>query len=69
MGARRIPRRFGMLASDLTQCGYLHVKKSIPHHIPVILALAKYVHLIAVLGNQPLTFFKIQDLRVFDLDT
>ena len=36
MGARRIPRRLGMLASDLTQCGYLHMKNSIPHHIPVI---------------------------------
>ena len=35
MGARRFSRRFGMLASDLTQCGYLHVKNS-PHHIPVI---------------------------------
>ena len=39
MGARRIPRRFGMLASDLTQCGYIHMKNSIPHHIPVISAL------------------------------
>ena len=25
-----------MLASDLAQCGYLHMKDSIPHHIPVI---------------------------------
>ena len=25
-----------MLASDLTQCGYLHMTNSIPHHIPVI---------------------------------
>ena len=39
MGARRIPRRFGRVASDLTQCGYLHMKNSIPHHILVILAL------------------------------
>ena len=69
MGARRIPRLFGMLASDLTQCGYLHMKNSIPHHIPVIPALVKYVRLIAVLRNQPLDFSKIQDLRVFDLDT
>ena len=36
MGASRIPRRFGILASDLTQCGYLHMKNSIPHHIPMI---------------------------------
>ena len=28
-----------MMASDLTQCGYLHMEISIPHHIPVILAL------------------------------
>ena len=71
MGARRIPRRFGMLASDLTQYGYIHMKHSIPvpHHIPVIPALVKYVRLIAVLRNQPLDFSKIQDLRVFDLDT
>ena len=73
MSARRIPRRFGMLASDLTQCGYLHMKTSIPRHIPVIPALVKYVRLImrliAVLRNQSLDFSKIQDLRVFDLDT
>ena len=69
MGARRVPRRFGMLASDLTQCGYLHMKNSIPRHIPVIPALVKYVRLIAVLKIEPLTFSKIQDLRVFDLDT
>ena len=45
------------------------MKNSIPHHIPVIPALVKYVRLIAVLRNQPLNFSKIQDLRVFDLDT
>ena len=45
------------------------MKNSIPHHIPVIPALVKYVRLIAVLRNQPLDFSKIQDLRVFDLDT
>ena len=39
MGARRIPRRFGMLASDLTQCQYLHMENSIPRHIRVIPAL------------------------------
>ena len=35
MGARRIPRR-GKSASDLAQCGYLHMKNSIPHHAPVV---------------------------------
>ena len=69
MSARRIPRRFGMLASDFTQCGYLHMKNSIPRHIPVIPALVKYVRLVAVLKIESLTFSKIQDLRVFDLDT
>ena len=44
------------------------MKNSIPHHIPVIPALVKYVRLIAVLKIEPLTFSKIQDLRVFDLD-
>ena len=62
MGARRIPRRFGVLASDLTQCGYLHMKNSIPHHIPVISAFVECVCLIAVLRNQPLDSSKIQDL-------
>ena len=32
MGARSIPSRFGMLASDLTQCGYLHMKNSMSQH-------------------------------------
>ena len=45
------------------------MKNSIPHHIPVIPALVKYVRWIAVLKIEPLTFSKIQDLRVFDLDT
>ena len=36
MGARKIPRRFGMSASDSTQCGYLHMKNSIPHHALVV---------------------------------
>ena len=45
------------------------MKNSIPHHIPVIPALVKYVRLVAVLKIESLTFSKIQDLRVFDLDT
>ena len=69
MGARRIPRRFGMLASDFTQCQYIHTKNPMPHHIPVIPALLECVCWVAVLNNQPLTFSEIQDLRVFDLDT
>ena len=48
MSARRIPSRFGKLASDFTQCGYLDMKNSIPRHIPVIPALVNYVRLIEV---------------------
>ena len=40
-----------------------------PCNILVIPALIKYVRLIAVLKTQTLYFFKIQDLRGFDLDT
>ena len=69
MSARRIPRRFGMMASDFTQYQYLTTKNSMPCNILVIPALVKYVRLIAVLKIEPLDFFKIQDLRVFDLDT
>ena len=69
MSARKITRRFGLLASDFTQCQYLTTKNSMPCNIPVIPALVKYVRLIAVLKTQSLDFFKIQDLRVFDLDT
>ena len=69
MSARRIPRRFGMLALDFTQCQYLTTKDSMPCKILVIPALVKYVRLIAVLKTQWLDFFKIQDSRVFDLDT
>ena len=35
----------------------------------MIPALVKYVRLVAVLKIESLTFSKIQDLRVFDLDT
>ena len=45
------------------------MKNSIPHHIPVISAFVECVRLIAVLKIESLTFSKIQDLRVFDLDT
>ena len=69
MSARRIPRRFGVLASDFTQYQYLTTKNSMPCNILVIPALVEYVRLIAVLKTQPLDFFKIQDLRVFDLYT
>ena len=71
MSARRIPRHFGVLASGFTQCQYLATKDSMPCNIPVIPALVKYVRLIAVLKTQhvQLDFFKIQDLKVFDLDT
>ena len=69
MSARRTPRRFGTLASDFTQYQYLTTKDSMPCNILVISALVKYVRLIAVLKAQQLDFFKIQDLRVFDLDT
>ena len=65
MSARRISRRFGMLASDFTQCQYLTTKDSMPCNI--LPALVKYVRLIAVLKTQPLDFFKIQDLRVLTL--
>ena len=61
MGARRIPRRFGNWPQVLLN--------SVPCNILVIPALVKYVRLIAVLKTQPFDFFKIQDLRVFDLDT
>ena len=53
MSARRIPRRFGMLASDFTQCQYLTTKDSMPCNVLVIPALVKYVRLIAVLKAQP----------------
>ena len=33
MGVRRIPRRFGMLASDFTQCQYLTTENSIRCHL------------------------------------
>ena len=70
MSARRIPRRFGMLASDFTQYQYLTTKDSMPCHNPVIPALVRCVRLIAVvLKIEPLDLFEIQDLRVFDLDT
>ena len=69
MSARRILRRFGTLGSDFTQYQYLTTKNSMPCNILVIPALVKYVRLIAMLKIEPLDFFKIQDLRVFDLDT
>ena len=69
MSARRIPRRFGMLASDFTQYQYLTTKLSMPCHIPVIPALLGCVRLIAVLKIEWWDFFEIQDLRAFDLDT
>ena len=31
MGARRVLRHFGALASDLTLCGYLHMTNLISH--------------------------------------
>ena len=67
MSARRIPRRFGMLASDFTQYQYLTTKDSIPCHNPVIPALVRCVRLIAVLKIEPLDLFEIQDLRVLTL--
>ena len=71
MIARRIPRRAGMLASELTQCQYLTTKDSIPCNVPVIPSLVKYVQLIhvAVLRIDSFNFSEIQDLREFDLDT
>ena len=69
MSACRIPRRFGMLASDVTQYQYLTTKDPIPCNILVIPALVKYVRLIVVLEFEPLDFFEIQDLKAFDLDT
>ena len=69
MGARRTPRRFGMLASDFTQCGYLHMKNPIPRHIPMIPALEKCAWNARDLRNATIIFSEIQDLRVFGLDT
>ena len=40
-----------------------------PCNILVIPALVKYVHLIVVLKTDQFNFFKIQDLRGFELDT
>ena len=61
MGARRIPRRVGMLPSEFTHYQYLTTKYSTPCNVLVIPALVRCVQLIAVL--------KIEGLRVFDLDT
>ena len=58
-----------MVASYFTQYQYLTTKKSMPCNTLVVPALVKYVRLLAVLKIEPLDFFKIQDLRVFDLDT
>ena len=76
MSARRMTRYFGMLGSDIVQYPYLTTKDSMPcnkerrlHNILVIPALVKYVRLIAVLKIEQLDFFKIQDLRAFDLGT
>ena len=69
MSARRIPRRFGMLASDFAQYQYLTTKNSIPCNSSVIPALVRCVCLNAVLKIEPLDLFEIQDLRVFDLET
>ena len=67
MSTRIIPRRFGAFASGFTQCRYLTTENSMPYSITVISTLAVCVYLIAVLKAQSLDFFKIQDLRGFDL--